>query len=180
MQEISQYDINRWKRNGILGNGYDGCYGVVESFMRTIIASDTGDPSFAIMFVLDGIKDFDLDTLTYNDFLLSRKVHHNRTLAIERLYVECVELGKFFNGFLQVCENTGLLDPWFLSEEFMSNVHAGSIRGFWSILMSGENSKEPYRERFRKFIKSLDDRGLEWTKKYVEPDPFWGTKKVYW
>ena len=145
--------------------------------MRTIIASDIGDPTFAIMFVLDGIKDFDLDTLTYNDFLLPE---HNRTFAIERLYIECVELGKFFNGFLQVCENTRLLDPWFLSENFMSNVHAGSIRGFWSIQIHGEDSKEPYRERFRKFIKSLDNRGLEWTKKYIEPDPFWGIKKVYW
>lgn len=40
--------------------------------------------------------------------------------------------------------------------------------------------KESYRDRFKKFIQSLDDRGLKWTEKYLEPDPFWKQKKAYW
>lgn len=33
---------------------------------------------------------------------------------------------------------------------------------------------------FRAFIKSLDDRGLGWTDKYLENDDFWGDKEAYW
>ena len=30
------------------------------------------------------------------------------------------------------------------------------------------------------FIKSLDDRGLGWTDKYLENNDFWGDKEAYW
>lgn len=170
---ISPYTIEDWKKCGILHCGYRGCYAVAEAFMRKVLEFD--DPSFEITLALEG-KNFNIDKACYNDFLDPEY----RYDAIERIYSKCVESGVFFDSFLQICAKTKLLDPWFLSENFMSNVHAGSIRGYWSIPMQEEESKEPYRNRFRRFIKSLDERGLEWTEKYLEPDSFWGQKKKYW
>jgi hypothetical protein len=175
MTNTSQYELGDWKKCGILHCGYRGCYAAAEAFMRKIIELEFDDPSFTITMTLEG-KDFNIDEACYGDFL-DLKYHDD---AIERIYSRCVETGDFFDSFVQVCAKTKLLDPWFLSENFMSNVHAGSIRGHWSIPMQGEESKEPYRSRFRRFIKSLDERGLEWTKKYLEPDSFWGQKKKYW
>ena len=177
MIEISPYRLEEWKKHGILCCGYDGCYGVAEAFMRKVASFEFEDPTLEIMFVLEG-KNFNIDEAKYSDFLNPKP--WATTDAIERIYGRCVEHGEFFESFLKVCAETKLLDPWFLSERFMSNVWAGSIHGYWSILMQGEGSKEPYRNRFRKFIKSLDDRGLKWTEKYLEPDSFWGQKKVYW
>ena len=145
--------------------------------MRKVVAFEFEDPEFEIMVDLEG-KNFDISKASYTDFLNPKP--WATTDAIERIYIRCVEHGEFFESFLKVCAETKLLDPWFLSERFMSNVWAGGIRGHWSILMTGEESKEPYRNRFRKFIKSLDDRGLKWTEKYLEPDRFWGDKKAYW
>ena len=171
---ISQYELENWKKHGILHCGYEGCYGVAEAFMRRVVGVDS---AFEIVLALDG-KNFNLDDASYSDFLYPKFYAKND--AIKRIYSKCVETGDFFDSFLQVCAKTKLLDPWFLSENFMSNVHAGSIRGYWSITMQGEESKELYRSRFRRFIKSLDERGLRWTEKYLEPDSFWGQKKKYW
>lgn len=170
---ISPYRFEEWRKNGILCCGYHGCY-AAEAFMRRVVGVD---PAFEIMLALDD-KNFNLDDASYSDFLHSK--FYTRNDAIERIYRRCVEIGDFFESFLQVCAETKLLDPWFLSENFMTDVHAGSIYGHWSIPMQGEESKEPYRSRFRRFIKSLDDRGLKWTEKYLEPDPFWKQKEVYW
>lgn len=172
---ISQYIVEEWKKHGILCCGYDGCYGVAEAFMRRVVGVD--DPAFEIMLDLE-CKNFNIDNANYFDFLHPKFYAKND--AIERIYNRCVERGDFFERFLKVCAETKLLDPWFMSEEFMSNVWAGSIRGYWSIKMLGEDSKELYRNRFRKFIKSLDERGLRWTEKYLEPDPFWRQKEAYW
>lgn len=173
---ITLCELEDWKKHGILHCGYYGCYAVAEAFMRKV-ASIEFDPSLEIMLALDG-KNFNLDDAHYDDFLNSE--FYARTDAVQRIYRRCVEKGDFFESFLKVCAETKLLDPWFMSEEFMSNVWAGSIHGYWSIPMQGETSKEPYRNRFRKFIQSLDDRGLKWTEKYLEPDPFWKQKEVYW
>ena len=177
MASINRYTLENWKKHGILCCGYDGCYGVAEAFMRKVAAFEFEDPELEIMFVLEG-KSFNIDEASYSDFLNPKPwaIYD----AINRIYTKCVEHGDFFESFLKVCADTKLLDPWFMSEEFMSNVWAGSIHGYWSIPMQGEESKEPYRSRFRKFIKSLDDRGLKWTKKYLEPDSFWKGKKAYW
>ncbi len=171
---IPPYRFEEWRKHGILCCGYDGCYGVAEAFMRRVAGVD---PAFEIMLALDG-KNFNIDDASYSDFLNSKPLAIYD--AIQRIYNKCVEHGDFFEGFLKVCAETKLLDTWFMSEEFMSNVWAGGIHGYWSIKMAGEDSKEPYRNRFRKFIQSLDDRGLKWTEKYLEPDPFWKQKEAYW
>ena len=172
---ISEYRFEEWKKHGILCCGYDGCYGVAEAFMRRI--AGIVYPSLEIMLDLDG-KNFNIDEASYSDFLNPKPWATYD--AIKKIYTKCVERGDFFENFLKVCSETKLLDPWFMSEEFMSNVWAGSIHGYWSIPMQGETSKEPYRNRFRKFIQSLDERGLRWTEKYLEPDPFWRQKEAYW
>lgn len=174
MIEISSYRLEEWKKHGILCCGYEGCYGIAEAFMRRVVGVG---PEFEIVLALDG-KNFNLDDASYSNFLHSK--FYPRNDAIEKIYRRCVEIGDFFDSFLQVCAKTKLLDPWFMSEEFMTDVWAGGIRGYWSIKMQDEVSKEPYRNRFRKFIQSLDERGLKWTERYLEPDPFWGQKKVYW
>ena len=171
---ISPYTIEEWKTCGILHCGYEGCYGVAEAFMRRVVGVD---PAFEIMLDLSD-KNFNINNASYSDFLHPK--FYARDDAVRRIYRRCVENGDFFESFLKVCAETKLLDPWFISEEFMSNVWAGGIRGHWSIKMQDEVSKEPYRNRFRKFIQSLDDRGLKWTEKYLEPDPFWGQKNAYW
>ena len=172
---IPPYRFEEWRKNGILCCGYNGCNGVAEAFMRLVVRHI--HPSLEIMLALDG-KNFNLDDAHYDDFLNSEL--YARTAAVQRIYRRCVEKGDFFESFLKVCAETKLLDPWFMSKEFMSNVWAGEIRGYWTIKMQDEDSKEPYRDRFKKFIQSLDDRGLKWTEKYLEPDPFWKQKKVYW
>lgn len=171
---ISSYTIENWKKHGILCCGYEGCYGVAEAFMRRVVDID---PEFEIMLDLDN-KNFNIDAASYSDFLNPKPwaIYD----AIQRIYSMCVERGDFFENFLKVCAETKLLDPWFISEEFMSDVWAGGICGYWSIKMQGEYSKKLYRNRFRKFIQSLDDRGLRWTEKYLELDPFWGQKEAYW
>lgn len=172
---IPPYRFEEWRKNGILCCGYDGCNGVAEAFMRRIAGPI--HPSLEIMLALDG-KNFNLNDAHYDDFLNSE--FYARTAAVQGIYRRCVEKGDFFESFLKVCAETKLLDPWFMSKEFMSNVWAGEIRGCWSIKMQDEDSKEPYRDRFKKFIQSLDDRGLKWTEKYLEPDPFWKQKEAYW
>lgn len=172
---IPPYRFEEWRKHGILCCGYDGCYGVAEAFMRRVAGFVY--PSLEIMLALDG-KNFNLDDAHYDDFLNSK--FYARTDAVQRIYRRCVEKGDFFESFLKVCAETKLLDPWFMSEEFMSNVWAGGIRGYWSIKMQDEASKEPYRNRFRKFIRSLDERGLRWTERYLKPDPFWRQKEAYW
>ena len=177
MASINQYTLENWKKHGILCCGYDGCYGVAEVFMRKVVGLELDDPTWMIMLDLE-CGSTSLDEVTYSDLLHQKP--YARPDAIERIYTRCVEIGDFFESFLKVCAKTKLLDPWFMSEEFMSNVWAGSVHGHWSIKMQGEESKEPYRSRFRKFIRSLDERGLKWTEKYLEPDSFWGQKKAYW
>lgn len=177
MAGINRYTLESWNKHGILCCGYEGCYGIAEAFMRQVVSIELDDPTWMIMLDLE-YGSTSLNEVTYTDFLNPKPwaIHD----AIERIYRRCVECGDFFESFLKVCAKTKLLDPWFMSEEFMSNVWAGSIHGHWSIKMQGEESKEPYRSRFRKFIKSLDGRGLKWTEKYLEPDSFWGQKKAYW
>ena len=172
---ISPCRFEELRKYGILYYGYDSCNGVAEAFMRRVAGLD--HPSLEIMLDLDG-KNFNLDDAHYDDFLNLK--FYARTAAVQRIYRRCVEKGDFFENFLKVCAETKLLDPWFMSKEFMFNVWAGEIRGYWSIKMLGEDSKEPYRDRFRKFIQSLDDRGLKWTEKYLEPDPFRKQKEAYW
>lgn len=174
---IPPYRFEEWRKHGILCCGYDGCYGVAEAFMRKVAVFEFEDPELEIMLALDG-KNLNIDEASYSDFLNPKQQAIYD--AIERIYNKCIEHGDFFEGFLKVCAETKLLDPWFMTEEFMTNVRAGGIRGYWSIKMQGETSKESYRNRFRKFIQSLDDRGLKWTEKYLEPDPFWKQKEAYW
>ena len=178
MASINRYTLENWKKHGILCCGYEGCYGIAEAFMRQVVSLELDDPTCMIMLALEN-GGIDLDEVTYRD-LLHQEPYARQHDAIERIYGRCVENGDFFESFLKVCAKTKLLDPWFMSEDFMSNVWAGGIRGHWAIKMQGEESKEPYRSRFRKFIKSLDERGLKWTEKYLEPDSFWGQKKAYW
>ena len=175
--KIPSYRFEEWRKHGILCCGYDGCYGVAEAFMRKVAAFEFEDPELEIMLALDG-KNFNIDEASYSDFLNPK--HWPIYDVVRRIYRRCVENGDFFESFLKVCAETKLLDPWFMSEEFMTDVWAGGIRGYWSILMHSDTSKEPYRNRFRKFIQSLDERGLRWTEKYLEPDPFWGQKEPYW
>lgn len=154
--------------------GFDKPYDAAEAFMRAIVAYD--DPVSAIELDLEGLR-LDARELAVQDFIGGNV--WNRTSAFERIYNKCIEQNFFFDAFLDLCAKSKLFDGWFLSEDFMDNVYVGSIRAQWTIKMADEKSKEPYRSRFRKLIADLDVR-LNWTSKYLEPNSFWGIRKVYW
>lgn len=164
-------------KHGFLGCGFDGGYSVAEAFMAKVAAYSC--PQLEIDLAVKGI---DIDNISIETLYTAYSLDYwSVNSLLERIFVKCVFIGWFFNGFLNACAETKFLDNWLLSEIFMSNVHAGSIRGMWSIFYHHENeTKEPYRSRFREFIKSLDDRGLGWTQKYLEPDTFFGKREVYW
>lgn len=154
------------KDYGILGCGFAGKNADAELFMSYVV-----DPSERTRIMIDLHGRIDLDDIK----------SYKTTDACQRIFNKCVFLGFMFEGFLRACEDLKSLDLWFISEDFMSCVWAGGIRGNWSIMCQHENGdKEPYRRRFRKFIESLDRRGLNWTEKYLEQDRFWGQKKAYW
>ena len=154
------------KDYGILGCGFVGKNADAELFMSYV-----ADPSERTRIMIDLRGGIDLDDIK----------SYKTTDVCCRIFNKCVFLGFMFDSFLRACEVLKSLDPWFMSDDFMSNVWAGGIRGNWSIMFQHENGdKEPYRRRFRKFIESLDSRGLNWTEKYLEYDRFWGQKKTYW
>lgn len=174
---LSEYDKDYVNKHGFLGCGFKDGYEIAEAFMMKAAAYD--DPIAEVGFAIKGIDFSDISLK-----LLYEKFHLNDFQVndmFSRIFSQCVFLGCFFDGFLKACAETKFLDNWFMSERFMSNVWAGSIRGNWSILCHHENgTKIPYRNRFRAFIESLDDRGLGWTKKYLENDDFWVNKEAYW
>ena len=174
---LTTYDKDYVKKYGFLGCGFEDGYSIAEAFMMKVASCN--DPLLEIDLAIKGI---DVDNISieslYNRFHLD-DWHINDMFS--RIFSQCVFNGCFFDGFLNAIAETKLLDNWFMSERFMSNVWAGSIRGNWNILCHHKNgTKESYRNRFRAFIKSLDDRGLNWTKKYLENDDFWGNKEAYW
>lgn len=151
---------------GVLRCGFSDKIRDAELFMTYVI-----DPTEKTLVKIDLENGINLDDIK----------SFETVYACERIFNKCVFLGFMFDSFLKACEDLKSLDPWFMSNEFMSEVWAGGIRGNWSIMFQHENGdKEPYRKRFRKFIDSLDARGLGWTEKYLEPDSFWGKKKAYW
>lgn len=168
------YDICHVNKHGFLGCGFKDGYSIAESFMLKAAFYDSR-------------LRVDLSTSDISN-ISTKRLHGEYCLddyhivdMFERIFSKCVYYGWFFNGFLKACAETKFLDKWLLSERFMSNVHAGSIRAHWSVICQHEHgTKEPYRSRFRVLIKSLDDRGLHWTERYLEPDSFWGKKEVYW
>ena len=175
---LNAYNKDYVKKHGFLGCGFEGGYGIAEAFMMQVASLD--DPIVKIEFALKGI---DLDVAFSAKTLCA--VCSSNTCRVDdifdRIFNECVFHGCYFDNFLKKCAETKFMDNWFMSERFMSNVWAGSIRGQWSIAFNYEaNGKEPYRNRFRAFIKSLDERGLGWTDKYLENDDFWGDKEAYW
>ena len=175
---LNAYNKDYVKKHGFLGCGFEGGYGIAEAFMMQVASFD--DPIVKIEFALKGI---DLDVAFSAKTLCA--VCSSNTCRVDdifdRIFNECVFHGCYFDNFLKKCAETKFMDNWFMSERFMSNVWAGSIRGQWSIAFHHEaNGKEPYRNRLRAFIKSLDDRGLGWTDKYLENDDFWGDKEAYW
>ena len=175
---LNAYEKDDIKKHGFLGCGFEGGYGIAEVFMMQVALFD--DPIVEIEFATKGI---DLDTTFSIKTLYAACGSNERKVndIFDRIFNRCVFHGFYFNNFLKKCAETKFMDNWFMSERFMSNVWAGSIRGKWSTTFNHEaNGKEPYRNRFRAFIKSLDDRGLGWTKKYLENDDFWGDKKAYW
>ena len=154
------------RKHGFLGYGFSGKYADAELFMSYVV-----DPSEKTRIAIDLHGGIDLDDIK----------SYKTTDACYGIFQKCVFLDFKFDNFLTACEDLTSLDKWFVSTHFMNNVWAGNIRGDWSILCHHENgSKEPYRKRFKKFISSLDERGLRWTEKYLAPDKFWGQKKVYW
>ena len=151
---------------GFLGYGFSGRNADAELFMSYV-----ADPSEMTRIKID----------LHGGICLDDVESRQTVYACSRVFNKCVFLGFMFDGFLRACEDLKSLDPWFLSEDFISDVWAGGIRGNWSISFQHENgNKEPYRSRFRKFIASLDSRGLAWTEKFLAPDSFWGRKEVYW
>lgn len=154
------------KDYGILGHGFDRKNADAELFMSYVV-----DPLEKTRIAIDLHGGIDLSNM---NFYATRDICY-------RIFDKCVFLDFMFENFLRACEDLKSLDPWFMSNEFMSDVWAGGIRGNWSIMCQHENGdKEPYRRRFRRFIESLDSRGLNWTEKYLEQDGFWGQKKAYW
>ena len=177
-------DFSRdWRKYGLLGYGYEGANAVAEALMRKIISLDYLDEEFEVKQALAG-NSVDLSMPAkeiLSPLLESHGGRYKLEAAFKRVFVKCVYLGVCFEKFLEVCAETKLMDGWFLSEAFISDVWAGDIHGKWEILSSHENGdKRPYRRRFRKFVKSLDERGLHWTEKYLEPDWFWKVKRAYW
>ena len=163
---FSSNKIDDFTKYGVLGYGFSGKMRDAELFMPYVI-----DPTEKTLVKIDLENGINL-----NDIKSFETVD-----VCERVFNKCVFLGFYFDNFLKACADLKLLDAWFMSESFMSSVWAGGIRGNWSIMFQHENGdKEPYRKRFRKFISSLDARGLGWTEKYLEPDSFWGKKKAYW
>jgi len=163
---FSSNKIDDFTKYGVLGYGFSGKMRDAELFMSYVI-----DPTEKTLVKIDLENGINL-----NDIKSFETVD-----VCERVFNKCVFLGFYFDNFLKACADLKLLDAWFMSESFMSNVWAGGIRGNWSIMFQHENGdKEPYRKRFRKFISSLDARDLGWTEKYLEPDSFWGKKKAYW
>ena len=165
---FSKEELDDFKRLGVLRCHFDGKFNDAELFMSYVI-----DPSERTKMLID---------LNGGIHLEPSGAEMWKSLdACERIFNKCVFLGFMFDSFLRACKDLKSLDPWFMSEDFMSCVWAGGIRGNWSIMFQHENGdKEPYRRRFRKFIESLDSRGLNWTEKYLEQDRFWGQKKAYW
>lgn len=165
---FSKEELDDFKRLGVLRCHFDGKFNDAELFMSYVI-----DPSERTKMLID---------LNGGIHLEPSGAEMWKSLdACERIFDKCVFLGFMFDSFLRACEDLKSLDPWFVSKDFISNVWAGSIRGNWSIHFQHENGgKEPYRNRFRKFIRSLDDRGLNWTEKFLAPDGFWHDKKAYW
>lgn len=175
---LNAYDKDYIKKHGFLGCGFEGGYGIAEVFMMQVALFD--DPIVEIEFATKGI---DLDAIFSTKTLYAACGSNECRVndIFDRIFNKCVFHGFYFDNFLKKCAETKFMDNWFMSERFMSNVWAGSIRGQWNITFHHEaNGKEPYRNRFRAFIKSLDDRGLGWTDKYLENDDFWGDKEAYW
>ena len=168
------YDICHVNKHGFLGCGFKDGYSIAESFM---LKAAFYDSQLRVDLSAGDIGSISTKLL-HSEYCLD---DYHIVSMFDRIFTKCVSIGLFFDGFLKACAETKLLDSWFMSERFMSNVHAGSIRGMWSILHQHEHgTKEPYRSRFRALIKSLDDRGLHWTERYLEPDGFWGKREVYW
>ena len=175
---LNAYEKDYIKKHGFLGCGFEGGYGIAEVFMMQVALFD--DPIVEIEFATKGI---DLDAAFSIKMLYAACGSSERKVndIFDRIFNKCVFHGCYFDNFLKKCAKTKFMDNWFMSERFMSNVWAGSIHGQWNVTFNHEaNGKEPYRNRFRAFIKSLDDRGLGWTDKYIENDDFWGDKKAYW
>ena len=167
------FHIEDLKKHGFLRYGFSNYYATAEAFIRQVAVEACPEmySEYAVMMSLAG-KDVELNERSF------AQMHYS---AKDSIFNFTVFHGNFFEAFLSVCAKTRLLDPWFMSNEFMSNVWAGEIHGNWSIMCHHENGdKEPYRNRFRKFVSSLDERGLKWTEKYLAPDKFWGQKKAYW
>lgn len=163
----SASELDYFKKHGILGGGFLGKHADAENFMSYVL-----DPSYETRISID-LRCGRIDLNDTEDWK-TRDVCYS-------IFNKCVFLDFEFENFLKACRDLKSLDPWFMSTCFMSDVWAGGIRGKWSILCQYENSdKEPYRNRFRRFVQSLDDRGMKWTEKYLEPDRFWGQKKAYW
>ena len=151
---------------GILRCGFSGKNADAELFMSYVV-----DPSEKTKIMIDLHGGIDLDDIK----------SYKTTDVCCRIFTKCVILDFKFDNFLTACEDLKSLDKWFLSKHFMDCVWAGNIRGAWSIMCQHENGdKESYRRRFRKFIESLDSRGLNWTEKYLEQNGFWGQKEAYW
>lgn len=177
---LDAYSKDYVKKHGFLGYGFEDGYGIAEAFMMQVASFD--DP-IAIVEIELASKGIDLD-IAFSAKTLYAACGSNGYQAngiFYRIFDICVFRGSYFDNFLKKCAETKFMDNWFMSESFMSSVWVGPIRGEWSILFDYEtNGKEPYRNRFRAFIKSLDDRGLGWTEKYLENDSFWKNKAIYW
>ena len=175
---LNSYDKDYIKKYGFLGCGFEGGYSIAEVFMMQVALFD--NPIVEIEFATKGI-DFDVVFSIKTLYAACGSDECKVNDIFDRIFNTCVFHGCYFDNFLMKCAETKFMDNWFMPERFMSNVWAGSIRGQWNIACHNEaNGKEPYRNRFRAFIKSLDDRGLGWTDKYLENDDFWGDKEAYW
>ena len=172
--QFSKWELDRWKKHGILGCGFEDGYHDGEIFMRYVVMPET-----FIDNALHGKEEVSIEDLKNLNFVHSNPLA--QLTVYERIFMMCVENGFFFESFLDACRDTGAMDKWFMSDYFMDNVYAGSIHGRWHIRMQGEKNLDLYHERFRKFIRDLDER-LDWTNKYLEenPDSFWPKRKVYW
>lgn len=104
--------------------------------------------------------------------------HMHKDDVFNRVFCKCVEQGFEFDKFIDVCRETSVMDKFFMSQDFMDNVHAGSIHGHYYVKMQGEDIND-YRTRFKQFISFLDEK-FNWTAHYVQPNDFWGMRVVYW
>ena len=104
------------KDYGILGCGFSEKYADVELFMSYVV-----DPSEKTKIMIDLHGGIHLE--------LSGVERWKSLDACGWIFNKCVFLGFMFDSFLRACRDLKSLDPWFMSEDFMSCVWAGGIRG---------------------------------------------------